>query len=237
VWAPDKLARQLRAAREAGCEWAYTGAVSVDGELQVVGGVPPPAPEHVVELLPKYNAVPGGGSNVVARRELLARAGPFDTRLYNTEDWEMWIRLATHGPPAWVCSPLLAYRVHLGNASLKIPEILAGVALIERRHGVKADRGIIHLWLAESCLRTGRRAQALRHFAVAARLGQPGAVARYLSAIARRRLLRHVLSPVLSPPSAAGQSQHLAWTRGAGTWLAELGADAGRGPAGTVSCG
>jgi hypothetical protein len=28
----------------------------------------------------------------------------------------MWIRLAKDGPPAGVRSPLLAYRVHVGNA-------------------------------------------------------------------------------------------------------------------------
>jgi glycosyltransferase involved in cell wall biosynthesis len=222
LWAPDKLARQLQAAHDTGRTWAYAGAVSVDPALQIVGGAPPPPPERVVELLPRYNAVPGGGSNVVARRDLLRRVGPFDGRLYNTEDWEMWIRLAKDGPPAGVPSPLLAYRVHLGNASLNIPEILAGVALIERRHGTSADRGVIHHWLAESCLRTGRRTEALRHLATAARRGHAGAVARDLGALARRRLGRHLLrrrrGPSPSPPSQ--------WAAPAATWLAELAAEA-----------
>jgi hypothetical protein len=59
---------------------------------------PPPSPERVAELLPRYNAVPEGGSNVVGQRDVLASVGPFDTRLYNTEDWEMWIRLAQGRP-------------------------------------------------------------------------------------------------------------------------------------------
>ena len=53
---------------------------------------------------------------MVVQRDLLASVGPFDTRLYNTEDWEIWIRLAKDGPPAGVRSPLLAYQVHVGNA-------------------------------------------------------------------------------------------------------------------------
>jgi glycosyltransferase involved in cell wall biosynthesis len=222
LWAPDKLARQLQAARNTDRTWAYTGAVSVDGALQIVSGTPPPPPEQVAELLPRYNAVPGGGSNVVVRRDLLASVGPFDTRLYNTEDWEMWIRLAKDGPPAGVRSPLLAYRVHLGNASLNIPEILAGVALIERRHGTRADRGVIHHWLAESCLRTGRRKEALRHLATAARRGQAGAVARDVGAIARRRLRRHLLGR--RPSSSPSRTPQ--WAAPAATWLAELDAQA-----------
>jgi glycosyltransferase involved in cell wall biosynthesis len=222
LWAPDKLTRQLQAARHAGRAWAYAGAVSVDGALQIVGGAAPPPPERLAKLLLRYNAVPGGGSNVVVRRDLLRRVGPFDTRLYNTEDWEMWIRLAKEGPPAGVRSPLLAYRVHLGNASLNIPEILAGVDLIERRHGIRTDRGVIHHWLAESCLRMGRRKEALRHLATAARRGQAGAVARDLGVLARRRLGRHLRGRPPSPsPSPTSR-----WAAPAAAWLAELTAEA-----------
>jgi len=223
LWAPDKLARQLQAARGTGRAWAYAGAVSVDRELRIVGGAPPLPPEQVMQLLPQYNAVPGGGSNVLVRADVLTRAGPFDTRLYNTEDWEMWIRLAKDGPPAWVRRPLMAYRVHVGNASLNVAEILAGVTLIERRHGTRADRGILHHWLAESCLRTGRRKEALRHLAAAALLGQPSAVATDVGAIIRRRLRSHL-------PGRAPQPlrlQHPQWTEGAQAWVAEL-ASAGR---------
>src|SRR5829696_4724680 len=177
LWAPDKLARQLRAAREAGRSWAYTGAVSIDDELKVLGGMPPPSPERVVELLPGFDAVPGGGSNVVVHRDTLAKAGRFDSRLRNTEDWEMWIRLAKLGPPAWVCSPLVAKRAHGHNSSLDTRKILAGSALIERMHGTRFDRGLTYRWLAQSSLRLGRRWAALRFFAAAAFRGQAGNVA------------------------------------------------------------
>jgi glycosyltransferase involved in cell wall biosynthesis len=193
LWAPDKLARQLQAAREAGRSWSYTGAVSIDDELKVLGGMPPPSPERIVEQLPRYDAVPGGGSNVVVHRDTLAMAGRFDSRLRNTEDWEMWIRLAKLGPPAWVCSPLVAKRAHNRNSSLDTREILAGSALIERLHGGRVDRGITYRWLAESCLRTGRRATAVRYFAAAALRGQTRNVASDLRVILRRRIRRHLL--------------------------------------------
>src|SRR5215207_11141298 len=177
LWAPDKLARQLQAAQASGRDWAYTGSVNIGERFGVVHGLPPPPPEEVVAALPHYNAIPGGGSNVVIRREALLRAGPFDTRLRNTEDWEMWIRLAKAGPPAWVCSPLLAYRVHGANSSLDITEILRGAQLIEDLHHTTADWGRLHRWLAESCLRTGQRRAALWQFARAALRGQTRAVA------------------------------------------------------------
>ena len=216
LWAPDKLARQLQAAQAAGRDWAYTGSVNIGERFGVVHGLPPPPPEEVVAALPHYNAIPGGGSNVVIRREALLRAGPFDTRLRNTEDWEMWIRLAKAGPPAWVCSPLLAYRVHGANSSLDITEILRGAQLIEELHHTTADWGRLHRWLAESCLRTGQRRAALWQFARAALRGQTRAVASDLALIARRRLRR--VAPPLRP--AAGGDP--AWIEQAAGWLREL---------------
>jgi glycosyltransferase involved in cell wall biosynthesis len=216
LWAPDKLARQLHAAQAAGRDWSYTGSVNIGEGFGVVYGRPPPPPEEVVAALPHYNAIPGGGSNVVVRREALRRAGPFDTRLRNTEDWELWIRLAKAGPPAWACSPLLAYRVHGSNSSLDIAEILRGTRLIEELHHTTADWGRLHRWLAESCLRTGQRRVALSQFARAALHGQARAVAGDLMLIARRRLRRR--SPV---PGPAGHSDPT-WIEQAASWLREL---------------
>ncbi len=216
LWAPDKLARQVRAAQAAGRDWSYTGSVNIVGGFQIVHGLPPLPPEEVVAALPRYNAIPGGGSNVVVRREALLRAGPFDTRLRNTEDWEMWIRLARAGPPAWVCSPLLAYRVHASNSSLDIAEIVRGARLIEELHHTTADWGRLHRWLAESCLRTGQRRTALGQFALAALHGQARAVASDLTLIARRRVRR---GP--SAPPAAGRGVPT-WIEQAAGWLREL---------------
>jgi glycosyltransferase involved in cell wall biosynthesis len=212
VWAPDKLAEQLAAARRLGRDWAYAGVVTVDDALRPVAAPPTPTPEQVVRELPRYNAVPGGGSNVLVRRELLDRAGPFDPGLRNTEDWEMWLRLSRLGPPAVAGRRLVGYRVHAANASLDVGEILAGVARIERRHQTRVDRGRIHRWLAESCLRQGRRGQAVRHWATAARAGAAAAVAADVAVLLRRRL---------GGPGGAGVPD---WVREARAWLDPLAA-------------
>jgi glycosyltransferase involved in cell wall biosynthesis len=216
LWAPDKLARQLHAAEVTSRDWAYAGSVSITDGFRIVHGLPPLPPEQVVAVLRRYNAIPAGGSNVVVRRATLLQVGPFDIRLRNTEDWEMWIRLAEVGPPAWVRSPLVAYRVHSSNSSLDVDEIVRGVRLIEQLHDTTADWGRLHRWLAESFLRTGQRRAALGQFARAALDGQAENVARDLIEIARRRANRRSSAP---RPSA---NSDLNWIDEAAGWLGEL---------------
>jgi glycosyltransferase involved in cell wall biosynthesis len=215
LWAPDKLHLQIDAASRDGRDWAYTGSVNVGDDLEVIGGGPPPSPETVATNIFRFNAVPGGGSNVVVRRDTLRRVGLFDPRLRNGEDWEMWIRFAELGPPAWVPDPLLAYRVHRTNASLDIAELLAGVELIELNHRTSVDRGVLHRWIAESCLRAGQRGAALRHLAIAARRGQVVGVTHDLSEIIHRRLARRRLLPRRGP-------RHPDWVARAESWLSQV---------------
>jgi GT2 family glycosyltransferase len=215
LWAPDKLARQLHAAREARCDWAYTGTVNIDDRGRTLSGRPPLPPEDAAAALLGYNAIPGGGSNVVVRRTTWRSAGAFNTRLRNTEDWEMWIRLAKLGPPACVCSPLIGYRVHTSNSSLDVAEIVRGTKLIERMHHTTADWGRLHRWLAESCLRKGQRRAALGEFARAAVRGEARGVAEDLLQIVRRRVARR-------PAAGEVTSRGDAWTIAATAWLQPL---------------
>ena len=171
LWAPEKLARQLAAAHESGRDWAYTGAVVFLGDQFIRAQVPVP-PDAMVKTLLRYDAIPGGGSNVIMRRALWSRTGPFDTQLRSGEDWEMWIRLAKHGIPAWVCAPLVAKRLHPTNATLDTAEIINGTRYVEQLHGIHADWGILHHWMGHVSLRAGHRRAALRHFAKAVAHGK-----------------------------------------------------------------
>jgi glycosyltransferase involved in cell wall biosynthesis len=217
LWAPEKLTRQLEAAEQMQRDWAYVGTVNINEHGGLIYGRPPMTAEEVAAALPRYNAIPGGGSNVIVRRATWLAAGPFDTRLRNTEDWEMWIRLAKQGPPACVCSPLLGYRVHGSNSSLNIAEIIRGTELIETLHDTRADWGRLHRWLAESCLRTGRRPRAIAHFAKAAVRGQLRGVVSDLSGSLRRRIV---------PRRRAGSHDRAGagepWLASAAVWLREF---------------
>ena len=213
LWAPDKLSSQLQALASTGRPWAYTGAVNITASAQVIGGAPPPPPEQVAASLPRRNSVPGGGSNVVAARSLLDEVGGFDPTLYNTEDWDMWIRMARAALPAWVPRPMLAYRVHASNASLVVSEIIAGARTIERRYGGPVDRGVVDRYLAELCLRSGNRLRAVRFFAGAAMGGQAKGVGSDLTSIARRRLRRS---------RGAAEAREPGWLAEGAAWLEEL---------------
>lgn len=50
--------------------------------------------------------------SIVARREVYENLGSFDDRLICSEDWEMWVRIATHYPIWYEPSPLALYRIH-----------------------------------------------------------------------------------------------------------------------------
>jgi glycosyltransferase involved in cell wall biosynthesis len=169
LWAPDKLARQLQAARDTGCSWVYTGEVHVDAGGMVVGGSPPMPPAALVERLAQANVVPGGCSAVLLRREALAGEEPFDGRRYrHFADWDLWIRLARRGPPAWVPAPLVGYRIHPGNASHDVAGMVAELDVLERRHGVRVDRVSFYRYAALLCRRAGRRGGALTWYLRAA---------------------------------------------------------------------
>jgi glycosyltransferase involved in cell wall biosynthesis len=194
LWAPDKLARQLDAARAAGRDWVYAGAVEVDDRHRVLHVEPPIAPAEVVRQLPRRNVVPAGASNVTVRAAALAATGPFDPSLRNTEDWDLFIRLARRGPPAGVRAPLVAVRLHLEQASLATARLLEELDALERRYGVRVDRPAIHRGAAWACLRAGRRREALAAYAHAVRAGDIGSVARAVVTLlpggARERVLR-----------------------------------------------
>jgi glycosyltransferase involved in cell wall biosynthesis len=213
VWAPDKLATQLVAAGQVGRSWVYTGDVGVDGDLQVVSGAPPLAPEQVMAALPHHNAVPAGASNVMATADLFARVGAFDPDLHNNEDWDMWLRLAADGPPACVPRPLVAYRLHPGNASRNMARMLAELEVIARRHMVPVDRAAHRRWAAWSELADGRRWRAVSHYMAAVRRGDVASLPR---AAVATMLGRRVVD--VRTRNSAG----LPWAAEAQRWLDDL---------------
>ena len=56
-------------------------------------------------------------SSVVARRNLLAQAGEFDSKMQGPEDRDFWLRLAAAAPVANLNVPLVGYRAVQGSVS------------------------------------------------------------------------------------------------------------------------
>jgi hypothetical protein len=171
VWAPQKLTQQLTAAEAAGAKWAYGGDVNVGDELRILSGGRPFDPETVMAQLPRFNPLSSGGSNVIASAALLAMEGGFNPLLRRTEDWDLWIRLARHGPPAWVCEPLVAYRFHPGNVAVNPGEMVQEAQQLADRYQIPVDLSAMHRRAAWAALRAGRRLTAVRQYAHAVALG------------------------------------------------------------------
>jgi hypothetical protein len=162
--------------------------------------------------------MPGGCSNAIASRAVLAAVGPFDEGYKHFADWDLWIRLARRGLPAWVPSPLIGYRIHGGNKSLDVAGMMADLKRIQDRHGTRVDMAAFCHYLAWLYLRAGRRRQALRYFLRAAAQGEARPVARSLSSI-----LGNWLATRLPPGRLLAPRQpHPEWKDAAEVWLAEL---------------
>jgi glycosyltransferase involved in cell wall biosynthesis len=212
LWAPEKLRRQLEAASAAQAGWAYAGVVEVDAEGRLLGGGPPPSPEDLLAGLRRRNLMPAGSSNVVVRSDVFATSGGFDPGLRHLADWDLWLRLAGLGRPACVPAPLVAYRLHPGQASLDTTGMLAEAGVLEARHG--AARTAILRWAAWSHLRTGRRRAALRAYAGAVLAGDVASLAR--AAV----VLLHPRPSALRRPSRP-RAPEAAWLAAAQRWLDE----------------
>jgi len=183
VWAPRKLRSQVDAAAAAGAGFAYSGAVWVDDELRLLHGHAPPAPATLEHELLRWNVLWGGGSNVLARTELLRSLGGFDEELFQLADWDLWIRLALAAPAAVVCDVEVGLLVHRSSmllvdrrdVFLELDRLAAKHAPAER-----LDRARFARWVAAGHLRAGRRREAARAYVRGTRA--PGNVLRAAAA-------------------------------------------------------
>jgi len=213
LWAPDKLTAQISAAVEQDAAWVYAGEVTVDENLQVLSGGPPPTPDEVVRDLARYNSVPAGASNVVVRADALKRVGPFDPGLRTSEDWDVWLRLARAvGRPACVPRPLVAVRAHARMTTRRAETIMSDLDVLARRHGIPVDRARHHRWIAWMALQGGRRGTALRHYAKAVAAGDLPSAGRAMIAL---------LNPHIAQTRTFLRDDE--WGRAARMWLDALG--------------
>jgi glycosyltransferase involved in cell wall biosynthesis len=97
---------------------------------------------------------------LVARRELIRAIGGFDISLPALEDWDCAMRLARHGPIAFVDEPLVLQRFSADSISLNYPRVLSARIRIVEKHAALLDRypdihAMQHDCIATTCLWTG----------------------------------------------------------------------------------
>lgn len=211
LWSPGKLAAQLAIAEDARVGWVYSGDVNVDDTLRVLSGTPPLSPHEVMRTLRRRNPLSSGGSNVLVRADLLAAIGGFDPDLRRTEDWDLWLRLASTGRPACVCRPHVAYRFHQMNIAPDVDSMVAEPRRLARRYNIPVDIAAMHRRAAWTALRAERRGPAVRHYAMAAARGDLRSLARIAFAL---------LSPNVEQNAMFGLlPRDPAWVAEAERWL------------------
>jgi GT2 family glycosyltransferase len=133
VWHPCKLQCQLQAlADHPALALLGTGVIEWPGEFPDV-----PAPT-AADLLPiPYRRLVVKNyfttSSLLARREALARVGPFDTSMSGPEDYDLWLRVANIAPVAKLNLPLTGYRYVPGSLSSHAVRMEADMQRILRK--------------------------------------------------------------------------------------------------------
>lgn len=170
LWASQKLAGQLRTARDADTHAVYSGVVVADDTLRPLRIIDPPDPTGLRTALLRSNLIPAGASNLLIRRETVEQLGGFDESLAHLPDWDAWIRLAQQARFVATPETTVAYVQHEGNCGHLDPRgVYADVEVIRRRYrdlavagGTGIDDAEITRWLAGSARRGGRRRMAAR---------------------------------------------------------------------------
>src|SRR5690606_3776405 len=127
-----------------GARWSACGAAVVDTSWELLGVREVPTGDLTSRLL-SGNAVPGGGSGVVAASELVRALGGFDPELSMLADWDMWTRLALASRCALVPELGVVTVRHDGNMSLQVAGARRELDRIGEKHAAARRReGVAH---------------------------------------------------------------------------------------------
>lgn len=144
LWPAGKLDWQIAALEQ------HSDAVLVYGEDVRVdaAGQPRPATPRRGYKRPSGDAygdflegcwIASPGQTLI-RRDALKAIGGFDTGIWGSDDWDLYLRLAKIGPFVYEDRPALLYRVHEGNASGNVLRHLAGHDAAAAKHRARGLR-------------------------------------------------------------------------------------------------
>jgi glycosyltransferase involved in cell wall biosynthesis len=209
LWAPHRLHSILDSVIRTKADFGYCAAVTVDECLRPLMLQPAPVEMQLMRELLRRNAIPGGGSNVVASVSLLEQTGGFDESFSFLADWDMWIRLADEGRPALVPDVLIAYSHHADSwvlsgdtaVSQDLNRLIKKHDALSRRFEVTVDVLEHDRYVAYSLWLAGRRREAARRFlAVAREHRDPGCLVRAATALLERDLVARLRPAQRRPP-------------------------------------
>jgi glycosyltransferase involved in cell wall biosynthesis len=218
VWSPEKLRRQIDAGAEA--SFVYSAAAWLDARRRYQRTLSPPGADGLAARLLSWNEIWAGGSNVIARTDLLAQLGGFDERLFQLADWDLWIRLALAAPAAAVDDVLVGY-VQQPQSMLLTDrrDVFAEFHYLVEKHreasarlGARPDAAKFARWVAFGHLRAGRRRRAAATYLRAVRHGDAASALRAVAALGGERYfgLARDLRRAGTPRAEAGRPPWLA---------------------------
>lgn len=187
LWAPNKLAVQMKALSSTSADMSYTGSIVISehGRLLARRRVHPV--NQLREDLECFNAI-AGPSTVVMRRSTLDAAGPFCEDLSIVADWDLWLRLPAALRVAAVEDETVAVMEHPQSMQIAgVDQIQVELAILRARHprlttSERADdhSAAMELWIAIKRWQASPNAENARHLAHAARAyhGLAGSVSR-----------------------------------------------------------
>jgi peptidoglycan/xylan/chitin deacetylase (PgdA/CDA1 family) len=169
LWAPRKLRNQLDAAARSGATLVWSAVLYLDEMARVRRVEAGPDPAELGARLRAGNVIPAVASNLMARTELMAERGGFDTSLSHLADWELAARLAADTTACRCASADVAYIDHGRNMRRSSTgDFHRELAIVDSRLGgcssADPDRGRLIWWMADGLRDAGRpwRAAALR---------------------------------------------------------------------------
>lgn len=132
VMLPHRLERMVSAGREQAALWVISHAERLD--VVTTKRTYEEAREVTLRDLLRHNAIPGGGSVPLMRRNAVVAVGGFDEHLRNAEDWDLWIRLAQQGKPAVLSECTITRRVNPGGKAGALGGSVRALGRIGRKY-------------------------------------------------------------------------------------------------------
>ncbi len=121
----------------------YPDAAMAYGDMVIFSGESPPmlsSPDTCAEtqmadrmMFMLFNQL-GSPGQVLIRRSAFQSVGGFDTGIWGTDDWDLWLRLLERYPARLTHRPVVAYRLHSENASRNVARMYESSLRVARRH-------------------------------------------------------------------------------------------------------
>ncbi|MEM9924523.1 MAG: glycosyltransferase [Cyanobacteria bacterium P01_D01_bin.50] len=117
LWEPTKLEKQLQCLKKnPSLGLIHTAMMLIDEKGKSLGRtfISNVEGDALKALLEENTIVT---SSVIVRRNCLETVGKFDRNLHSSEDWELWVRIASLYPFALIKEPLVFHRQHPHNTT------------------------------------------------------------------------------------------------------------------------